>query len=181
MFQDGSKGFATLCRNVTRIDPRAQQAILQTAVSVTAGPPIQPTRQGIRMIELITPAQDMPEQYVPDNVRAFILKHIASVAQIEALLLIWSSPEERWGLSQIAARIYTSEPETAKALDCLCADGLLICLEGTFRLNASAENIEMIGRLKEVYARHLIPVTDVIHGKSRSPRPTAETFGFRKE
>jgi len=72
------------------------------------------------MIDLTTPAQDMPEQYVPDNVRDFILKHIASVAQIEALLLIWSSPEERWELSQIAARIYTSEQETAKARRALC-------------------------------------------------------------
>src|SRR4051794_20756581 len=51
----------------------------------------------------------MAEQYVPDDIREFILKHIASVAQIEALLLIWSFPDERWGLSRIAARIYTSE------------------------------------------------------------------------
>jgi len=58
----------------------------------------------------------MTMQYVPGPVRKFILEHIASVAQIEALLLIWSSPEERWGVPQIAARIYTSETETAKAL-----------------------------------------------------------------
>ena len=117
----------------------------------------------------------MATQYVPGDIRDFILKHIASVAQIEALLLIWSNPEERWSVSQIAARIYTSETETAKALDGLSADGLLVRRDGVFGLNASEENVEMIRRLQEAYARHLIPVTDVIHSKSRDPHSTAET------
>ena len=59
----------------------------------------------------------MAAQYVPGEVRDFILKHIVSVAQIEALLLISSNPEERWELPEIAARIYASETETAKALE----------------------------------------------------------------
>ena len=123
----------------------------------------------------------MAAQYVPGDVRDFILKHIASVAQIEALLLIWSSPEERWGLLEIAARIYTSEAETAKALDGLSADGLVVCMDGVFRLNVSAENVEMIRRLQEVYARYLIPVTDIIHSKSRNSHSRAETFSLQKD
>jgi len=123
----------------------------------------------------------MAAQYVPDDVRDFLLKHIASIAQIEALLLIWSSPEERWGLRQIAARIYTGDMETAKALDGLCADGLLACRDGVFQLNASTENVEMIRRPQEVYARHLIPVTDSIHSKSRRTPSTAGTSRPRKD
>ena len=99
----------------------------------------------------------MAAQYVPG-----LLKHIASVAQIEALLLIWSSPEERWGSLDIAARIYTSEAETAKALEGLSAGEFVICMNGVFRLNVSAD-VEMIRRPQEVYARYLIPVTDIIH------------------
>lgn len=120
-------------------------------------------------------------QSVPGPIREFILKYIASVAQIEALLLIWSSPDERWGVPQIAARIYTSESETAKALDGLCADGLLVCMDGVFCLNASAENVEMIRNLQEVYARYLIPVTDVIHSKSQEGSSTADPFRLRKD
>jgi len=120
-----------------------------------------------------TSVHGMASQYVPDDIRDFILKHIATVAQIEALLLIWASPEEGWGLPQIAARIYSSDTATAKALDGLCADGLLVCRDGVFGLNASTENVEMIRRLQEVYARYLIPVTEVIHSKSRSAHPTA--------
>ena len=128
-----------------------------------------------------TSADDMATQYVPDDIRDFILKHIASVAQIEALLLIWSNPEKRWSVSKVAARIYAGEAETAKALEGLCANGLLVRKDDAFGLSASEENVEMIGRLKEAYARHLIPVTDVIHGKSRVSRPTAETRGLRRD
>ena len=82
------------------------------------------------LLDHTTSVHGMASQYVPDDIRDFILKHIATVAQIEALLLIWSNPEEGWGLPQIAARIYTSDAETAKALDGLCADGLLVCRDG---------------------------------------------------
>jgi hypothetical protein len=123
----------------------------------------------------------MATQYVPDDIRDFILKHIVSVAQIEALLLIWSNPEERWGLRQIATRIYTSDTETAKALGGLCAEGLLVCVDGVFSLNRSAENVEMIRKLQEAYTRHLIPVTDVIHGRSRSAPSTAGASRLPKD
>jgi hypothetical protein len=123
----------------------------------------------------------MAAQYVPDDIRDFILKHIASVAQIEALLLIWSSPEERWGLRQIAARIYASDTDTARALDGLCAEGLLVCADGIFGLNRSAENVEMIRKLQEVYARYLIPVTDVIHSKARRTPSAGGAFRLPKE
>ena len=109
----------------------------------------------------------MPEPYVPDEVREFIIKHIATVPQIEALLLIWSIPEKHWSLRQVATRIYTSDAETARALDGLCAAGLLVHREGSFTLDSSAGNVDMIRKLREVYARHLIAVTDVIHGRSR--------------
>jgi hypothetical protein len=116
--------------------------------------------------------QLMAVQYVPGEIRDFILKHIASVAQIEALLLIWSNPEERWGLPEIAARIYISETEAAKALGGLSADGFVGCKDGVFRLNGSAENAEIIRKLQDVYGRYLIPVTDIIHSKSRNALST---------
>lgn len=125
-----------------------------------------------------TSAHDMATQDVPDDIRDFIMKHIASVAQIEALLLIWSNPEKRWGVSKVAARIYVGQAEAADALDELAAHGLLVRKDEAFGLSASEENVKMIGRLKDAYARHLISVTDVIHGKSRGPRPAADPRGL---
>jgi hypothetical protein len=127
-----------------------------------------------------TSADDMATQDVPGEIRDFILKHIASVAQIEALLLIWSNPEKRWGVSKVAARIYVGQTEAAEALEGLCAHGLLIRKDEAFGLNASGENVEMIGRLKQAYARHLIAVTDVIHSRSLG-QPASETRGLRRD
>ena len=90
-------------------------------------------------LEPTTSTDGMATQYVPGDIRDFILKHIASVAQIEALLLIWSNPEKRWSVSKVAARIYAGETETAKALEGLCANGLLVCKDDVFWL-------ERIGR-----------------------------------
>jgi len=133
------------------------------------------------MLEHTTSVRDMATQCVPDDVRDFILKHIASVAQIEALLLIWATPEKRWGISQIAARIYANEIETAKALDGLCNVGLLDRRDGAFGLNTPEETVELIGRLRETYARHLIPVTDVIHSRSRTALVTTETNQLQRD
>ena len=47
----------------------------------------------------------MATQYVPDDIRDFILKHIVSVAQIEALLLIWASPEEAKSLVEAPGEV----------------------------------------------------------------------------
>lgn len=123
----------------------------------------------------------MPKQYVPDEVREFITKHIDSVAQIEALLLISSRPEQCWSTRQIAMRLYTSDEETARALEELCTGRLLVCTEGNYRLNASAENVDMIRRLQEAHARYLVPVTDVIHRKSRSEASARNMVRIRKD
>lgn len=73
----------------------------------------------------------MLEKYVPDDVGEFIIKHIASVAQCEALLLIASRPDESWTLRRIANRIYASDKETALNLNQLCSGGLLTYITPT--------------------------------------------------
>ena len=74
----------------------------------------------VSLLDKSTYSPGMSEPYVPDDIREFITKHIATVPQIEALLLIWSCPEKRWSLRQVAARIYTGAADTARALDGLC-------------------------------------------------------------
>lgn len=107
----------------------------------------------------------MLEKDVPDDVGEFIVKHIASVAQCEALLLIASRPNERWSVRRIASRIYASDKATALNLNLLCAGGLLTCSDGHYSLTSSTEHIEMLGKLRDAYARYLIQVTNVIHNR----------------
>jgi Mn-dependent DtxR family transcriptional regulator len=123
----------------------------------------------------------MADPHIPDDIRDFILRHIDSVAQIEALLLVRSNPQESWNLPKIAARLYINDAAAAEALDRLCADGLLVLADGTYRLEGiSAENAQLIEQLHKLYTRHLIPVTNIIHSKPRRIRSFADAFKFRK-
>lgn len=123
----------------------------------------------------------MADTDVPEHVRDFILKHIDSVAQIEALLLIRSQRQREWSLSQISARLYIAEPDAKDALAGLCAAGLLDRDNDLYRSDASSpENSELVEQLLSAYTRHLITVTKIIHAKPRRIRSFAEAFRFRK-
>lgn len=117
----------------------------------------------------------MHEQNVPEDVREFIIRHIAKVAQCEALLLLSSHPAEKWSLRKIAIRLYAGEEETAHNLNELCACGLLVCSDGYYSLNTSAENADMLRKLREAYRRSLIQLTEIIHSESRRTSPHFET------
>jgi hypothetical protein len=124
----------------------------------------------------------MVDELIPADVRDFILRHIDSVAQWEALLLLRANPGESWDVNKIARRLYTNEKEIAELLGRLCQDGLLTVSDGHFRYEcALPEQRDVIDRLAEIYARHLIPVTNLIHSKPRGIRRFADAFKIRKD
>lgn len=105
-----------------------------------------------------------------------------SVAELEALLLLRGNPEVAWNVSRTAKRLYTSEPEVAELLARLSEHGLLRADEGQYRYEcATAELGNVVDRLAVAYSRHLIPVTNMIHGKRRRIRQFADAFKFRKD
>ena len=119
---------------------------------------------------------------IPSDVRDFIFRYIDSVAQLEALLLLRSHPTETWDAAKIAERLYSGERETKESLSQLCQNGLLTMADGIYRYEfASPERANMVDRLIVIYTRHLIPVTNIIHGKPRRIRQFADAFKFRKE
>ena len=123
----------------------------------------------------------MTDEPVPNDIRNFIQRHIDSVAQLEALLLLRANPEEDWAARKVANRLYTDEQEILEVLARLCGDGLLSCRDGIYRYECGAEDQRMVDRLADVYARHLIPVTNMIHAKPRRIREFADAFKFRKD
>src|SRR5688500_10534210 len=124
----------------------------------------------------------MTDEAIPDDLREFILRHIDSVAQIEALLLLREHPDETWDVAKTAKRLYATEQEVVEVLARLCADGLLNCREGIYRYEGqNAGQRALVDRLAVVYARHLVPVTNMIHAKPRRIREFADAFKFRKD
>lgn len=124
----------------------------------------------------------MADEIVASDVREFILAKIDFIAQLEALLLLRANPDELWDGAKTAQRLYVGERECHEALARLCAEGLLSRTEGSYRYdNVAEEQATMVDRLADAYARHLIPVTNIIHQKPRRIREFADAFKFKKE
>lgn len=123
----------------------------------------------------------MADDPIPADLRAFIQRHIDSVAQLEALLLLRSTSGTNWDVATVAKRLYAAEPETADVLTQLCEDGFLACMDGAYRYAGATDLDELVARLASAYARHLIAVTNMIHAKPRRIRQFADAFRFRKD
>ncbi|HEU4771280.1 MAG TPA: hypothetical protein VFS68_03895 [Candidatus Udaeobacter sp.] len=127
----------------------------------------------------------MAEHFIPDDVAHFVLEKIDSVAQLEALLLLRRDPEKEWSAAALAARLYISEEQTKELLEGLRAQGFVAAQSNSsvYRYQpVTTELHQMLDRLAEIYAKQLVPVTNLIHSK---PRPRiqefADAFRLRKD
>jgi hypothetical protein len=124
----------------------------------------------------------MAEDLIPEDVRDFVIKHIDSIAHLEALLLLRGNPDEYWTAGSAAKRLYISEEDTANVLARLSSDGFLAANEQGFSYGCKDTELEqMVARLEKLYARHLIPVTNLIHAKPSRIREFADAFKLRKD
>jgi hypothetical protein len=123
----------------------------------------------------------MSDDPIPDDVREYIINHVDSIAQLEALLLLRAQPGESWHLLKMAQRLYISEPEVSDALSRLIDGGVVSFKEGAFSYRPAAEIRDLIERVASTYTRHLIPVTNLIHSKPSRVRQFADAFKFRRD
>jgi hypothetical protein len=128
----------------------------------------------------------MGNDFIPGDVEEFIRKRIDSVAQLEALLLTRSDPEAEWSVGMLAKRLYTSEVQAIESVEALYSDGLLIRRAGPPVLYqyqpGSIELRELVDRVAEAYAKHLVPITNLIHSKPKTRvQEFADAFKWRKE
>ncbi|HUK41299.1 MAG TPA: hypothetical protein VLX11_09655 [Candidatus Acidoferrales bacterium] len=126
----------------------------------------------------------MDNKFIPADIERFINETIDSVAQLEALLLFRRNPEERWNIRDLADRLYISEKQTTELVIQLCAAGLVTQREPAryqYQPN-STELKRKIDQLAELYAKHLVPITNLIHSKPKTRvREFADAFKFRKD
>jgi hypothetical protein len=124
----------------------------------------------------------MVDDPIPVDVRDFIVNYIDSIAQLEALLLLRASPGEQWTSAVVASRLYVSEAAAEDELARLCARNLLVCEDKIYSYaGTNAELDSLVDRLAVLYARRLIPVTNLIHSKPSRIREFASAFRLRKD
>lgn len=123
----------------------------------------------------------MDEDEIPEVVRGFILQHIESVAKIEALLLMRSQPQQAWDAALLARRLYVSAAQTGRIVSDLAAAGFIAPVPsqaGFYQFwPATPEIRDHIDLVAEVYARRLIPITNLIHQRGQhAPNRNLQLF-----
>jgi len=123
---------------------------------------------------------------LPDDIALFIAERIDSVAELEGLLILRQDPQTKWHVNALASRLYINEGDTAELLRLLCDAGLAVKEAGdppTYSYApTSAELTSIVDRLANIYSKHVVPVTNLIHStpKHRVQR-FADAFKFRKD
>ncbi|MCK9993565.1 MAG: hypothetical protein Dbin4_02085 [Alphaproteobacteria bacterium] len=128
----------------------------------------------------------MTDNVITDDVRQFILQHIDSIAEIEGLLMFCADPQKEWDAQTIARRLYIDESQAAALLARLAELGFIaVAASGSplqYQYQPDSESKDMIERLAVLYRQCLIPVTNLIHSKSKSRiQEFADAFKIRKD
>lgn len=124
----------------------------------------------------------MVEDFVSPDIRHFLLERIQSVAELEALLLLHQHRSESWSVTRVANRLYIAEPAAMEILTRLAAESLCAVEPPGFRFApADSEEATLVGQLADAYARHLIPITRIIHGKPARIQKFADAFLLRND
>ena len=122
---------------------------------------------------------------IPPNVHQFLLRHIDSIGELEALLLLYRKRDNQWTLPLISQRLYITEAATSQILARLISQRLIVHEgdEPWFRYHPeSVEMEDLVTATSEIYARHLVPVTNLIHSKVRTRiQEFAEAFKLRRK
>src|SRR6478672_3655158 len=121
------------------------------------------------------------DEPVSQPLREFLLEHIESVAQLEALLLLRREGKPL-SLAAVARALYLPEAVAADELAALGSRGLLGSGDVGWRYDpGSPEVAARVDELAGTYARALIPVTAIVHGNPLRLRRFADAFRFRKD
>lgn len=122
------------------------------------------------------------DDVIPPAVREFITRHIDTVSELEALLILRAHPKESWTLDQLANRVYVSKRGIGEIVERFAAEGFVKREDDHYRYDCNDATLEeTIAELAQRYASHLIPVTNMIHSKPRSIRSFSDAFRLRKD
>jgi hypothetical protein len=124
---------------------------------------------------------------LPKEVLRFVAEEIDTVPHLEALLLLFEQPGERWTVERTAARLYVPPDAAARILEDLERRRLVQAVPRAEPPEYAYDpEWDVSGRLMAdvaaAYRRKLAAVADFIHSKgSRSVREFARAFDFKKD
>lgn len=128
----------------------------------------------------------MQPNVIPDDIRRFVLLRIPSIPYLEALLLMRDNPAQAWNSHGLAQRLYLAPPACDALLQQLQHAGIAAPVPGTAGCcryaPADPALAHMLDRLAQLYVRHLVEISTLIHSKtSKKAQVFADAFVWRKD
>jgi hypothetical protein len=122
---------------------------------------------------------------IPTRVIEFLAENIDTVPQLEALLLMWQAPGDRWSVEELAVRLYVSAEEAAAIVRALQMRALIVSDEqpNSYRYSADWDaSGTLISEVAQAYRYNLIHITKFIHSRASSAvRAFARAFDLKKD
>jgi hypothetical protein len=113
----------------------------------------------------------MTDDTIPVEVRQFISATFDSIAQLEALMLFRATRDQEWRADSLAKRLYVDEAKAANVLQDLKSLGFLKpdgSSPEAYRYSPDSPGLaRMADQVAEAYRNHLVPVTKLLHSKSK--------------
>lgn len=106
---------------------------------------------------------------LPDDVQNFIREHIASVSQLEVMLLLRASHPRAWTAVEVATTLFASVEATADQLNRLVEQGLVERAEEVeaYRFAPQTPDLERLaGHLAGLYKDRRVAVVSVIYSET---------------
>ena len=103
---------------------------------------------------------------VPPQVCDFIARHIASVEELEILLILQEEKDREWTAAEINERLRSQEASIKKWLEALVSAGLAMRTETRYRFTAATEELARnAAALVVSYRERRIKVIELIFSK----------------
>lgn len=128
----------------------------------------------------------MEETFIPDDIAQFVTEKIDSIAELEALLLLRNEPRRQWTPKELSRRLYLSDRDGFEILVGLSTKGLVLYKAGAsgwYEYEPGTADLgRLVDRLCATYAKLIVPVTNLIHEKSKKRvQEFADAFKLRKD
>jgi hypothetical protein len=121
---------------------------------------------------------------LPEDIRQFVLDNVDSIAEMEALVMLWRDAAVPWSIESVVTRLYIAPADAERTLERLVARGVAVHAADGYRAAGLPEaKAATVQRLVHLYDTHLIPITNLIHSKPSASRVQqfADAFQLRKK
>jgi hypothetical protein len=123
---------------------------------------------------------------ITEEVRQFISEHIASIEQLEVLLLLYRNQGREWNATDVAGALYTTVDSIERKLAALCSSGLLVCrneADPLYRYKPEKPGIDRtVHGLATAYSERRVSVINLVFAKPLDHiRSFADAFKIKKK